>query len=165
MLQPRHSQRQRNAVDYYARGKLLMDVGKLEAALAELAKAVESNPKLATAHAAIGDIHRQKDRLPQAVGAYEKAVEANPHNFRNQYNCGFLHQMTADAAAAAQTVQRHLTRAVELYLRAVALRGRDYDALLNLGVCYYRLGDYERAEGFCTKAVAVNGVFHLNDEP
>ena len=146
-----------SAVDHYAKGQLLKNMGMLDAALAELARAVEADPKLTTAHAAIGDIHRLQNRLPQAVGAYERAVASNPHNFRNHYNCGFLHQMMADAATAAKSAQRHLTRAVQLYLGAVALRASDYDALLNLGVCYYRLGDYERAEGFCKRAIAVNG--------
>lgn len=92
--------------------------GDIDAALAELKRAVAENPSLASAYAAIGDIYRKKDDLPEATSAYENAVMANPNNFRNHYNCGFLHQSLAQGEKVLSTVKEHLLRAVELYSRA-----------------------------------------------
>jgi len=133
------------AIDHYVRGKLLYEQGELDAALAELAKAIAADPELATAHATIGDIFRKQNEVALAVHAYERAVDTNPYNYRNHYNCGALHQMLADAADVLQVVHKHLRRATELYLRTLKLKADDYDATLNLGVCYFRLGEIDQA--------------------
>ena len=148
--------RTQDAIDHYLRGKLLYEDGEMEAALAELAKAIEADPALATAHAVIGDIFRKQDDVPLAVRAYERAVEANPYNYRNHYNCGALHQMLADAADVLETVQKHLKRATQLYLRTLKLKADDYDATLNLGVCYFRLGDLEEAKSYFETAAEID---------
>ncbi len=140
---------------HYVRGRLLYADGDLEAALAELAMAIETDPTLATAHATIGDIFRKKQDYSQAVHAYERACEANPYNFRNHYNCGTLHQILAKSAKMLADTQKHLRRAVAVYLRAVALNAEDYDAKLNLGVCYFRLGSLKEAEEYGKAAIKV----------
>lgn len=140
------------AVRHYVQAKLLMEAGDLESALAELVRTIEANPDLAVAHAAMGDIYRKKNDYLMAADAYECAVVANRFSFRNHYNCGFLHQVIADASKSLAEAESHLRRAVVLYLRAVMLKGDDYDATLNLGVCYFRLGEYEQAERHSKKA-------------
>ena len=147
----------RQAVGHFTRAQSLQAVGDLDAALAEFKKAIHVNPSLAPAHAAIGDIHRKKHELPAAVKAYEIAVQTNPHNFRNHYNCGYLHQTVAQAERALEEVQRHLNRAVELYGRARELRPNDYGTLVNLAVCHFSLGQYPQAEAYCKEAIAVDG--------
>ena len=144
------------AIDHYVKAQILLDGGDLDAALLELARAIEADPDLATAHASMADIYRKRENHTQALASYERAVAANAFNFRNHYNCGYLHQMMADAAGALETVRHHLRRAVELYRRAVTLNGKDYDAALNLGACYLRLEQYEQAERYCKQAVTLD---------
>jgi tetratricopeptide (TPR) repeat protein len=133
-----------------------MEAGDTDAALAALKRSVLDDPSLATAHAAIGDVYRQRNDLDNAVLSYEAAVQANPQNFRNQYQCGWLHQGLYKASTALEGARRHLQRAVELYIQAVALRADDYDTLVNLSWCYYHMGEYDKAEEFCKKAIAVS---------
>lgn len=144
------------AIDHYVQGRLLLDSGDTDAALLELVLAVEADPTLASAHAAIGDIYRQRNDPEMAVYAYERAVEANPYNTRNLYNCGLLHQTLAAMAESAEEATRRLKRAAELYLRTIVMDDSDYDAHLNLAVCYYELGDMIQAEMYCRRAIEID---------
>jgi tetratricopeptide (TPR) repeat protein len=83
-------------------------------------------------------------------------VKHNPENFRNNYNCGYLHQTLAQTERALSAVKDHLVRAIELYAQARQLRPDDYGTLINLGVCYFRLGQYDQAEGTFKAAIAVD---------
>lgn len=143
------------AIDHYVQGQMLASQGSTEAALAELAKAIQLDGGLATAHSAMGDIYRKQQSYDLAARAYERAVQVNPYNFRNHYNLGVLRQTLANAAGSIGEVKKQLYLAVEVYLRAITLRPDDYDANINLGVCYYQLGQLDKAEQYCKAAIAL----------
>jgi len=142
------------AIDHYARGQVLAEGGDLDAALAELLKAIRSDPELSAAHSAIGDIHRKRGSHRLAVGAYQNACRTNPYAFRPHYNLGVTYQALASAAKAVEEYTRHLKEAVNVYLRAVVIREDDFDANLNLSACYFQLGKYDLAEEYCNAAIA-----------
>ncbi|MFW6146187.1 MAG: tetratricopeptide repeat protein [Planctomycetota bacterium] len=144
------------ATDFYVQSQFHLDEDDEAAALAALLAAVEADPELSVAHAAIGDLYRRRGDYPMAVRAYEQAVEVNPWNFRNHYNCASLHQALASIEKAVQAVRRHLRRAVVLYERAVVLDRTDYDSHLNLGVCRFRLGEYNQAAEACQRAIELD---------
>ena len=152
----RYEKQDRQAVDHFSEARKLQTSGDLDAALAEFKKAIAANPSLASAHAAMGDIYRKQNDLPAAATAYESAVKANPENFRNNYNAGYLHQTLAQSERLLAAVKEHLVRAIELYAKARELRPNDYGTLVNLGVCYYRLGQYDQAENTFRSAVAID---------
>ncbi len=154
--QHRRRQLEAQAIDAYVLGQLLADQGRLDAALAQLARAIQRDPTLETAHAAMGDIYREQGSIDLAAYAYERACEANPYGFRSHYNLGVLRQMLAEAAPTLPEFQARIRQAVEVYLRALALKPADYDASLNLGVCYFRMGQLDKAEHYCRQAVALD---------
>jgi len=143
------------AIDRYVRGKLLAEQGDMDAALAELAKAVKANPNLSIAHAAAGDIYRKRGDWQSARRSYENACKANPYAFRPHYNLALTYQTLADAAKAVQRVRQMLRLAVQVYLRASILEPDDFETNLNLSGCYFRLGKYDLAESHCKAAIAI----------
>jgi tetratricopeptide (TPR) repeat protein len=144
------------AFDHYAKGQVLAESGDTEAALAELLRAIRSDPELSAAHSAIGDIHRKQGNNRLAVGAYKDACRTNPYAFRPHYNLGITYQAMAYAAEAVEDYSRYLKDAVNIYLRAVIIREDDFDANLNLSACYFQLGKYDLAEEYCTAAIAAD---------
>ena len=146
----------RQAVDHYVKGQLLADRGKVEAALKELAKAVQFDPDLSVAHAAMGDIHRKQGNLDEAVGSYQAACKSDPYAFRPHYNLAVTYQFLAEAAKALEKMQQNLRLAVQVYLRALTIEPADFEANLNLSACYFQLGKYDLAEQYCSAAIKIN---------
>ena len=146
----------KKAYQYYAKGQLLAYQGDLDAALTELAKALKADPDLSVAHTAMGDIHRRQGSYEFAVRCYEDACQANPYAFRPHYNLGVTYQLLARASRTLDQVRDYLQKAANVYIRAVTLRPDDYEANLNLGVCYYQLDKHELAEQYFLRAVEIN---------
>lgn len=145
-----------SAIDHFVKGKILLDAGDVETALAELGAAVRIDPELSIAHATIGDVHRRRGNWELACGAYEDACRTNPFAFRAHYNLGVTYQALAAAAQAAEAVKNYLTKAVEVYLRAIMLRPGDFDSNLNISVCYFQLGYVTDAERYCQAALEID---------
>jgi tetratricopeptide (TPR) repeat protein len=144
------------AINHYVLSQLLLDQGKMDAALAELAEAVKADPELSVAHAAMGDIHRKRGSNELARRSYESACSSNPYAFRPHYNLGVTYQLLAEAAKVVEKLEDYLRNAVQIYLRAVTLEPEDFDTNLNLSACYFQLGKYEMAEHYCLAAVRIN---------
>jgi tetratricopeptide (TPR) repeat protein len=144
------------AVDHYVASRLLAEQGNVEAALAELTRALEADPSLSVAHEAIGDIHRKRGSHRLAARSYEQATELNPYAFRPHYNLGVTYQALADQARAKSKLtacMEYLDQAVRTYLRAVTLDESDFDTHLNLSACYFQQGKYDLAEQYCRAAI------------
>ena len=148
--------RHQRALELYVAGQLLADRGEIEAALKELAKALEHDPHLAVAHSAIGDIQRKQGHYRQAVDSYQAACTSDPYAFRPHYNLGVTYQILSEAAKLLEAANDYLQRAVQIYLRAAAIEPEDFDTNLNLGACYFQLGKLDLAEQYCKAAVAAD---------
>jgi superkiller protein 3 len=148
-----NSWRTQKAVEHYVAGQMAMDRNDYEAALAELAKAVEFDSKLSVAYTAMGDIHRREGDFGQAAWSYQRACEANPYDFRPHYNLGVTYQALAAAAETARSATGYIRKAATVYLRAVTINPKDFDANLNLSACYFQQGKLELAERYCQCAV------------
>jgi tetratricopeptide (TPR) repeat protein len=143
-------------VDHYVKGQMLMEGDDVEAALAELAQAVKTDPQLSIAHTAIGDIHRRRGNWDMARRSYEIACQTNPFAFLPHYNLGVTYQVLAQAAQAAQEVEKYLKLAVDVYLKAITLQPDDFDSRLNISACYFQLGEVEAADKCCREALAID---------
>jgi len=148
---------EQRAFDHYVRGQLLIDQGRLDAALAELAEAVKTDPELSIAYESAGSIHRRRGNLELARRSYESACDTNPYAFRPHYNLGVTYQMLADAARGFERLQQYLRQATRVYLRAITIRPDDFEANLNLSACYFQLGKSDLAEQYCRAAIRING--------
>lgn len=144
------------AFKHYVKGKILYERGNVDAALSELANAINVNPDLSVAHAAMGDIHRKQGNYELACRSYETACESNPYAFRPHYNLGVTYQLLADAAKSFSKVQKYVKKAVRIYLRARTIMPDDFDTNLNLSACYFQLGKYDLAEQYCNNAIKIN---------
>jgi tetratricopeptide (TPR) repeat protein len=146
---------QDQAIDHYVAGKLALERQEYEKALAELAQAVEKDPTLSSAHAAIADIYRKQGNYEFAASAYEQACQTNPYEFLSHYNLGVVYQLLSSAAKTTEATGEYLAKAVRVYLRAVTLKPGDFDANLNLAACYFQEGKYEQAEHYCKTAISL----------
>jgi superkiller protein 3 len=144
------------AIDHYVRSQVLADKGDTDAALAELRDSVASDPSLAVAHSAAGDIYRKQGNNEQAAKCYESACKANPYSFSPHYKLGVTYQGLADLAKTADRVQYYLREAVRVYLRAIIIKDDDFDANTNLAACYLQMGKYELAARYAQAAVRIN---------
>ena len=144
------------AVDHYARSQLLACGGDLDAALAELSEAVKADPTLSIAYASAGDIYRHRGNYWMASRSYESACLTNPYAFRCHYNLGWTYQRLAEACDLASGAQELLAKAIQVYLRAVALQPGDFDTKINLSACYYQTGKLDLAEKYCRDAIAID---------
>jgi tetratricopeptide (TPR) repeat protein len=149
-------QREESAQSHYRRGQGLLDQGKYDSALEELAKAIAANPEHAKAQTAIGDIYRRKGDHALAATHYQLACQADPYAFKPHYNLGVTYQVLADAAADTVQAGNYLAKAVGVYIRALAIRPENFDSQLNLGACYYQLGKYRLAEDHTRTALTLN---------
>ena len=145
----------RQAVNHYVKGQLLADQGDVDAALRELAEAVQADPNLSVAHSAMGDIHRKRGDYELALQSYDRACDANPYAFRPHYNLAVVYQYLAEAAKVVEKADGYLREAVDVYLRAVTLDPDDFDTNLNLSACYFSLGKHALAEKYCKAAIAI----------
>lgn len=153
--QQAHRFQDKIAIDHYVRGQMLADKGDMDAALAELAKAVKVNSDLSVAYSAMGDIHRKRDNYPMARISYEKACETNPYSFKPHYNLGVVYQALAAAATQVDEIQDYFRQAANVYLRAMVISPKDFDTHLNISACYYSVGKYDLAEKYCKAAIAI----------
>ena len=141
---------------YCMRGLELMDNGNIDAALAELAKAVETDNENSIALTAIGDIHRREGNYELARINYESACQIDKYAFRPHYNLGVTYQVLAKLSQNIDEMQQYITSAVNVYLRALAIKPENFNTYLNLGVCYYQLGQPELAEQQIRHALTLN---------
>ncbi len=146
----------KDAIDHYVAGQLLADQGEIDRALAELARAVETDPDLAVAYTAMGDIHRKDGNYEIASRFYQNACQANSYAFRPHYNLGVTYQALSRTAEYLDKAQEYLKKAVSTYLRAIAISPRDFDANLNISACYFELGKFDMAEQYCNTAIEIN---------
>jgi tetratricopeptide (TPR) repeat protein len=143
------------AIDHFVKGKILLDAGDVETALAELGQAIKIDPDLSIAHATMGDIHRRRGDWEQARAAYESACQTNPFAFKVYYNLGVTYQALATATEVAEKIKEYLGKAVGVYLRAITLRPDDFDSHLNISACYFQLGQVAEAEKYCQLAIQI----------
>ncbi len=115
--------------------------GDRERALRELARAIEINPQLTTAHMAMGDIYRTERNYDSAERSYRRAAELEPGNFEAQYHHGLMLHLL-----------ERVSEAIGAYLRALNVRPEDFQANLNIATAYFQLGEYEQSLPFAQRA-------------
>ncbi|HNX26929.1 MAG TPA: tetratricopeptide repeat protein [Phycisphaerae bacterium] len=126
--------------------------GELENALDELERAIQVNPSNSEAYTTIGDIYRHKGEYIKACNSYKTACIADQYAFRPHYNLGVTYQILATMAEGVKQARIYLNKAVHTYIRATVIKPDSFDAHLNLGACYFQLGQFEQANEETAKA-------------
>jgi predicted Zn-dependent protease len=120
--------------------------GRSADAVRWLEESVEDNPQL---YPTLADLYTRERRWPEAVSAYERAIQASPRSVG----------MRVSYATALISIggKEELAKARGALREAVAIRGTDESALYLLSQTERRLGDLEAAENTARKLIAQNG--------
>ncbi|HZL88264.1 MAG TPA: tetratricopeptide repeat protein, partial [Pirellulaceae bacterium] len=105
------------------RANALSALGELEAALADLQRAVTVSPRYVAAHINLGAVLGDQKKLPEAVAAYRKAIEIDPKD-------ASAYRQLGDGLGA----QKRLDEAVAAYRQAIAIDPKHAHAYNGLGV-------------------------------
>jgi len=122
-----------------AEARLLLGMAKLEAmefpaAIADLAKAVELDPKLPDLYSYLGQAQMASGDMTAARAAFEKELAQNPNDFESNLRLAVL--LKQDGG---------YERAHELLARALRVRPDDIGALYQVGATDLAAGDLDRA--------------------
>lgn len=130
------------------REDILRDQGLAEK---EIRRAIELNPHLAAAHAALGDIFQEREDLEQAREAYERALAINP--YEPDAHKG-IYQLDFDSRKFWDMAIRHaaLPRSEQL----VALDPNRSEFRIWLAYSFMQLGQFEEAQRELKKARELN---------
>ncbi len=131
--------------DYYKFGGALLMAGYGEQALPYLEEMLRRSPDNAKALFAVGRIHLQAKRLPEAREALQRAVAVDPRLTGGWNELG-----------GVETDAGNLKEALRLYQRALTIEPDSIYVLLNLGQTYEKLGDAAAAESTYRHAVAAD---------
>ena len=131
-------------------GEAYMNQGDLTAALRELLEAEALNPEDPIVHNDLGLCYMLKNRMPDAVAHFKKAIDLKPGYApaRNNLGTAYLKMKEWDAAIE---VFKEITQDL--------LYATPHYPLSNLGLAYYQKGQYRTAMRYYKKALEVQPNF------
>jgi Flp pilus assembly protein TadD len=135
-----------------ARGTELLKAGEFDQAEEQLQAAVQADPRNVVAFTSLGDVYRKTGDYPQAEINYSTACHLAPYAFRPHYNLAITQQLLASVAATDPKMDDYLRLATGTYIRTLAIKPDSFESKLNLGVCYYQLGQLELAAHYFRQA-------------
>jgi Flp pilus assembly protein TadD len=138
-LDPNHGKSRINLV------RLLLDEGRLQAALSEAEEAVELDPENGTTHRMLGRVYHNLGETKKAEMAYREAIVHDGGDVWAMNNLGLL-----------LIEQERFSAAVLPLARAVELEGDVVIFQNNLGIALERLGHYSVAADAYRAALAVD---------
>ncbi len=124
-----------------ASAKELRAMGDIQAALAELERAIAINPRFTPALLEAGDLHFEMGEVALAERSYAAAARSEPRNYDAQYR----------HASALASLGRP-NEAVRAYLRALAVRPNAFDAVLGLSRVHLETGAADQSLPYAERA-------------
>jgi len=121
------------AKDYLARGRALLDEGRLNEAVRELSRAVSLDPRLSEAHNLLAVAYDRKGLHDRARESFERALDQEP-DAQTLNNLGYSLYLSGNYRAAVARLKR-----------ASRLAPSDERIWNNLALAQCRLGKYEDA--------------------
>ncbi len=91
-----------SAVDLYVDAEILIEEGDSDQALVLLYKAVNADPELASAHAAIGRIYADRADYDKAAGAFSRSLAVNGYNDQVREELAASYEKLGQADKAAE---------------------------------------------------------------
>ena len=117
-----------------ARGRALLEEGRLNEAIAELSRAASLDPRLSQAHSLLAVAYDQKGLHDRAKESYARAVDVNERDPEALNNLGYSLYLNGNYRAAVDKLKR-----------AAKLAPGDARVLNNLALAQVRLGKYDDA--------------------
>ncbi|MEX0877108.1 MAG: tetratricopeptide repeat protein [Phycisphaerales bacterium] len=136
--QPRRTREQQS----YAAAVEMHAAGDLQAALAELERAIAFNPQFTPAYLESGDIYLELAQYEEAERQFALAVRNEPRNYMAQYrHAQVLHKLD------------RLDDANRAFLRALSIRPASFDANLGISIVLLEMGRAEQSLPYGQRAV------------
>lgn len=132
---------------YFQLGVRYLNLGKLEVAKENLQRAIKLDSKNAAALNALAFLHEKLGKTDQAQAFYEQAISLSPADLSIKNNYGrFLCE------------QEDVQKGIGLLTEAVddKLNEHSWLAMTNLGRCYMKLAQYQKAEMYFLQALQFN---------
>ncbi|MEM9067030.1 MAG: tetratricopeptide repeat protein [Myxococcota bacterium] len=126
-------------------GMELLQEGELDAALAELTRVAENDPRNEYAHFFLGGVYFEREDFARALKCYVRALELAP-------------EYAGAMIGAGQTLRRlgDHARALRMGQQVLRIRKDDPDALFLMGTVYFQRGEYREARGFLERFLHTN---------
>jgi len=163
-------------------GTALVQMGRIDEAIAQLQKAVEINPNYVEAHNNLGDALLQKGQVDEAMGQYQKALEIDPNFADAHNNLGIVLLKKGQVDEAMAQYQKALEikpnnasahynlgnvllqkgqvdEAIIQYQRALEIKPTDAEAHYNLGNALFKKGRMDEAIAQYQKALEIDPNF------
>lgn len=125
-------------------GEAYMRQGDYTSALRELLKAKSLNPEDAFVHNDLGLCYMAKKRMPDAIAHFRKAVALKPSYTPARNNLGAAYLAVEEWDAAIETFKE---------ITKDALYATPQFPLSNLGLAYYKKGDYQNSLNYYKEAL------------
>jgi len=122
------------AVNNYNRGTVDLRKGKYNSAISNYTKAIEKDPRDASAYNRRAFAHVAKGEYDQAILDYTKAIKINSKFAEAYCNRGNVHAFKDEGVAA-----------ISDYSKAIEISPTFALAYNNRGIAYYKSGEYEKS--------------------
>ncbi len=132
---------QPSGLDYYLTGRLDAQQGHMNAAIAELSRAIVRQPHLALAYAARGNLYKKRGDFHAAAKDYAAAARLEPFDFHSHYELGLMFQYLHKLASA-----------INAYQQALEIRPMSPHANVNLALAYVQTGKPFKAIMYAQRA-------------
>ncbi len=130
-------------------GNALLARNQLDPAIAEFRKAIELEPKLASAHTNLGVALKARNQSDEAIAEHRKAIELEPRLAMAHYNLG-----------AELIARNQLDEAIAEYKKAVELEPRWARAHYDLGLTLTAKNQLDEAIAEYKKAIDLHADFY-----
>ncbi len=130
---------------YNNRGKVLIDMGRLDEAIADFDRAVAMNPFFHKAYYNRGFVFDKMGRFDEAIADFDKAIASNPSFREAYYNRGLTYNKTG-----------LFGKAIESFTKSLEIDPNDVDAYVSRGISYALVGRNDRAFEDFDKAVRLD---------
>lgn len=136
--------------------KIYLQQKDFDSAEAQLKAAIMQEPQNAYAHFLLGTIYARKGAFEEMNASFEEAVRLDPSKYKQDVERWREQYWVENYNRGVNLAQTHqIPDAVEAFQRAVVIDSTRVDAFRNLGFCYYKLGDADRAISVYERALKV----------
>ena len=149
-----------NAKALYMLGAVHAEIGMMDDAVAEMARAVELEPELVTAHFQLGLLHFMQERYEEAARAWAPLDASPPDDAFYLFKTGLLLLAAGEYASSIETLESGIARnefneALNDDIRGIVDRIRGQ--MRNLGISEAE-NEQEAAQTLATRAVRTSGL-------
>jgi predicted O-linked N-acetylglucosamine transferase (SPINDLY family) len=171
-----------NAQALFQLGILAVELGKSEAAIDWLTRALKFDPLQPAIHVTLGEAHRRRGHIPEAMACNRQAIVVQESFFAAHANLGLLHLQQGNLTEAEVFLRRAVElapqiidcryhwatvlqllekfdAASECYREVLARRPDDLETHVNLGGCLQRLHKHADAESQYRRALGIDPNF------